>query len=193
MDQRAPAPTEDLAQQPGHDAADESEAGRLVTPGRVLTTVVVVALVAMWFYAFSGMAKKDPPDLLEDAAFATAAAPICGAAVAELDELPSAFEAGTPEERAGTVADANRILTAMVADLRQVAPDDGDRDSEITQLWLDDWETHLSDRAAYVDELEAGSEEPAVFTARGGRSITATIDNFAAVNEIEDCAVPLDI
>jgi len=191
MDQPAPAPTEDPAQA----TDDEATGGRRVTPGRVVTTLVVVALVAMWVYAFSGMAKKDPPDLLDDAAFVLAAEPICDAAVARLDELPSAFEAGSPEERAGTVADASAILAVMVADLREVAPDGGDddRNTRITRLWLDDWETHLADRAVYVEDLEAGSEDPAVFTARGGRSITATIDNFAKVNEIENCATPLDI
>lgn len=189
MDQPAPAPTQDPAQEPDDEHGDR----RRVTPGRIATTAVVVALVAMWVYAFSGMAKKDPPDLLDDAAFATAAGPICEDARAQLDELPSALEAGTPEERAETVAEANTILTAMVADLRGAAPERDDRDSEITGLWLDDWETHLADRAAYVEDLEAGSEEPAVFTARGGRSITATIDNFAKVNDIADCATPLDI
>lgn len=191
MDQPAPAPTQDPAQ----ETDDGDAARRRVTPARVVTTVVVLALVLMWIYAFSGMAKKDPPDLLDDAAFATAAAPICATARAALDELPSALEAGTPEERADTVAQANAILTAMVTDLRAEAPDQGDdhRDSRITGLWLDDWQTHLADRAAYVEDLEAGSEDPAVFTARGGRSITATIDNFAKVNDIGDCATPLDI
>jgi hypothetical protein len=166
---------------------------RRITPGRVATMVVVVALVAMWIYAFSGMAAKDPPDLLDNDAFSTAAEPICADAVDQLDALPRAQEAGSPEERAGTVADANVILAAMVADLREIAPDQGDRDSRITGLWLDDWETHLADRAGYVEDLEDGAEGAPVFTARGGRSITATIDNFAKVNHMSSCVTPLDI
>jgi hypothetical protein len=166
---------------------------RRITPGRVATTVVVLALVAMWIYAFSGLAAKDPPDLLDDDAFSTAAEPICADAVDQLDDLPRAQEAGSPQERAGTVADANVILAAMLVDLRDIAPDDDDRDSRITGLWLDDWETHLADRAAYVEDLEEGAEGAPVFTARGGRSITATIDNFAKVNDMESCVTPLDI
>lgn len=177
MDEPAPVATDD----------------RRITPGRVAATVVVVALVAMWVYAFSGMAAKDPPDLLDEPTFSVAAEPICAAAVDRLDALPPALEARTPEERATTVARANAILTTMLDDLRAVAPDGQDRDSRITALWLDDWETHLADRAAYVEDLQAGSEAPPVFTARGGRSITATIDNFAKVNDMASCVTPLDI
>lgn len=177
MDEAAPVTTDD----------------RRITPGRVAATVVVVALVAMWVYAFSGLAAKDPPDLLDDPAFSVAAEPICADAVDRLDTLTPALEADTPEERAATVARANAILTAMVDDLRAIAPDDQDRDSRITGRWLDDWETHLADRAGYVEDLQAGSEAPPVFTARGGRSITATIDNFAEVNDMASCVTPLDI
>lgn len=177
MDEPAPVDTDD----------------RRITPGRVAAIVVVVALVAMWVYAFSGLAAKDPPDLLDDPTFSAAAEPLCAEAVDRLDALPRALEATTPEERATTVAQANAVLTAMVGDLRAIAPDDQDRDSRITGRWLDDWETHLADRAAYVEDLQAGSEAPPVFTARGGRSITATIDNFAKVNAMASCTTPLDI
>ena len=66
-------------------------------------------------------------------------------------------------------------------------------DARITALWLADWRTHLADRDRYVAALESGSTEPAQFTARGGRSITTTIDHFAEVNSMPSCATPLDV
>ncbi len=166
---------------------------RRLTPGRIAATLVVIALVAMWVYAFSGMAKKDPPDLLDDDAFSVAAEPVCAATRDQLSELPPAQDAASPQERAVTVAQANALLEAMVDDLDAIAPDGGDRDERIAGLWLDDWRTHLADREQYVTDLAAGSTEPAAFTARGGRSITATIDNFAEVNSMPSCASTLDL
>ena len=182
-------PTVDTTPPPRPPDADD----RRITPGRIAATVVVIALVAMGVYAFSGMAKKDPPDLLDDDAFSVAAEPVCAATRDQLAELPPAQDAASPEDRAVTVAQANVLLGAMVDDLEAIAPDGGDRDERITGLWLEDWRTHLADREQYVSDLEAGSTEPASFTARGGRSITATIDNFAKVNDMASCTTPLDL
>ena len=147
----------------------------------------------MWIYAFSGLARKDPPDLLDDPAFSRTAETTCATAVDALDQLPNAIDEPTPQSRAQTVAEANRILDQMVVSLRRQAPTRADRDSDITGRWLDDWDTYLSDRRAYVQALRGGSEEAPVFTARGGRSISATIDNFAEVNDMASCATPLDL
>ena len=181
-------PTVDTAPPPRTTGDD-----RRITPGRVAATVVVIVLVAMWAYAFSGLARKDPPDLLDDERFPTEAESICAATRDDLAELPAAQDARSPEERAVTVAQANVLLDSMVDDLAAIAPTEGGRDERITALWIDDWRIHLGDRERYVADLEAGSTEPAQFTGRGGRSITATIDNFAEVNAMESCATPLDL
>ena len=56
-----------------------------------------------------------------------------------------------------------------------------------------DWRTYLADRQAYVEALRAGSEAAPEFTARGGRAISTTIDHFADVNDMADCATPRDL
>lgn len=179
---------------PPDPAGEDVDGGRRGwTLGRVAAVVVVLAIVLMWIYAFSGVAAKDPPDQLDDPAFAQAAEPVCAATVEQLDELPSARDAGSPEQRAVTVREANALLTTMVDDLEALVPDSGDRDERITGLWLDDWRTHLDDRAAYADALADGGTDAPQFTARGGRSITATIDNFAKVNDMASCTTPLDL
>lgn len=177
---------------PGADP-DEAPGRRGWTVGRVAAVLVVLGLTLMWIYAFSGVAAKDPPDQLDDPAFAEAAEPVCDAARDDLEALPAARDADSPEERAVTVRQANAALTAMVDELDTLVPPTGDRDERITRLWLEDWRTHLDDRAAYADSLAAGSTDPAEFTARGGRSITATIDNFAEVNDMASCTTPLDL
>ncbi|MCB1005675.1 MAG: hypothetical protein KDB35_15940 [Acidimicrobiales bacterium] len=155
--------------------------------------MVVLGLVLLWVYALSGAARRDAPDLLDDPSFATAAEPVCAEARDALAELPPAQQAPSPEARATTLADANAVLATMVDDLAALAPEGDDRDARITALWLADWRTHLADRDRYVAALESGSTEPAQFTARGGRSITTTIDHFAEVNSMPSCATPLDV
>lgn len=190
----APPPSTGVAEpsDPGVDA-DEAPGRRGWTVGRVAAVVVVLGLTLMWIYAFSGVAAKDPPDQLDDPAFAEAAEPVCAAARDELESLPAARDADSPEERAVTVRQANATLTAMVDQLEELVPGGDDRDQRITRLWLADWRTHLEDRSAYADSLASGSTDPAEFTARGGRSITATIDNFAEVNDMASCTTPLDL
>ena len=67
-------------------------------------------------------------------------------------------------------------------------------DGRITGLWLDDWETYIGDRERYADALAEGDEAELLVTARAtGGQITETIDHFAEINNMEDCAVPLDV
>ncbi|HMQ26740.1 MAG TPA: hypothetical protein PKA98_12190, partial [Acidimicrobiales bacterium] len=87
----APPPSTGAAE-PSEPAVDTGEAPgrRGWTVGRVAAVVVVLGLTLMWIYAFSGVAAKDPPDQLDDPAFAEAAEPVCAAARDALDALPAA-------------------------------------------------------------------------------------------------------
>jgi hypothetical protein len=159
--------------------------------GRGLAVLVVAAIVLMWLYIFSGVAAEDPPDQLDDDAFALVAEPRCDAALAELDALPSAGESGSAAERAVVLDEANEILADMVDDLAAVEVDDEDG-RELVGLWLDDWRRYLADRRAYAEELRVDEDAELLVTARGGRQITLTIDRFATVNEMASCVTPLD-
>jgi len=152
--------------------------------------LVVAATIGMWAYLFL-IADPGIPDELDDPTFPTEGQAICAEAVARIEDLPPAQEATSPEERGVAVADANEILTEMVADLRAIAPDGG-QDERITRLWLEDWDTYLSDRAEYADKLAAGEDAELLVTARGAGQITVTLDHFAVANDMEDCQSPLD-
>jgi hypothetical protein len=158
--------------------------------GTVLAVLVVAATIGMWAYLFL-IADPGVPDELDDDTFPTAGQAICAEAVGRIDELPPAQEATSPEDRGAVVVEANEILTDMVADLRAIAPTDG-QDERLTRLWLDDWDTYLADRERYADALLAGEDAELLVTARGAGQITVTLDHFAVVNHMEDCQSPLD-
>lgn len=158
--------------------------------GTVLATLVVAATVGMWLYLFL-IADPNVPDELDDDTFPAQGQAICAAAVARIDDLPPARDANSPEDRSEAVAEANEILTEMVADLRAIAPTEGS-DDRLTRLWLEDWDTYLADRAEYADRLAAGEDAELLITARGAGQITVTLDHFAVVNGMEDCQSPLD-
>lgn len=158
--------------------------------GTVLAVLVVAATIGMWAYLFL-IADPGVPDQLDDDTFPTEGQAICADAAARIDELPAAQDATSPADRAVSVADANEILTEMVADLRAIAPTEG-QDERLTRLWLEDWDSYLADRADYADKLAAGEDAELMITARGGGQITVTLDHFAVVNHMLDCQTPLD-
>jgi hypothetical protein len=174
----------------GSAPAGPAGQGRRPRIGTVLALLVVAATIGMWAYLFL-VADPGIPDQLEDDTFPAEAQAICAAALDEIDELPAAQDAATPEERGEAVAEANQILTAMVADLRAVAPTEG-QDGRLTRLWLEDWETYLSDRVEYAEALAAGEDAELLITARGAGQITVTLDHFAMVNDMLACSTPLD-
>ena len=172
---------------PEEDAAPTRRRPRV---GTVLALLVVAATIGMWVYLFL-IADPGIPDQLDDDTFPTEAQAICAAAVDRIDELPAAADAPTPAARGETVAEANQVLTAMVADLRAIAPTDG-QDGRLTRLWLEDWDTYLSDRAEFAEALAAGEDAELLITARGAGQITVTLDHFAMVNDMLACSAPLD-
>ncbi len=79
----------------------------------------------------------------------------------------------------------------MVADLRAIAPTTG-QDARLTRLWLEDWDTYLTDRVEFAEALTAGEDAELLITARGTGQITVTLDHFTMVNDMLACSTPLD-
>lgn len=161
--------------------------------GLIFAVVVVVGTVGMWLYLFV-LADPNVPDELDDESFGEQAQPICEAARAQIDDLGLAQDVQTPEERGENVAAANEILTDMVAQLQAFAPTN-EHDTPLVRAWFADWDAFLQDRAEYADALLAGEEDAELLvTAReeGGSQITVTLDHFAEINDMPDCASPLD-
>lgn len=162
---------------------------RGLRPGRVAVVVAVLAMTLMWVYAFSGLARRDPPDFLDDPRFAAAAEARCAQTLAELDELPRVNQDSPPAELADVVDEANEELRAMVEDLADLAPTEGEN-GRIMGLWLADWDTYLGDREEWAAQVRAGDVEEFAETDRGGSPISQAIDNLAEVNDMASCVAP---
>jgi hypothetical protein len=161
--------------------------------GLIFAVVVVAGSIGMWIWLFA-FADPNVPDELDDESFGPQAQEICEVARQQIDDLGLAQDVETPEERGENVDTANQILEQMVADLRPIAPTN-EHDAPLLDAWFADWDTYLQDREEYAADLLAGNENAELLVtarAEGGGQITVTLDHFAEINEMPDCASPLD-
>lgn len=157
---------------------------------------VVIFLVGMWLYVFTGLAKRDHPDTLASTAFPTQAEVVCADAKAAFDEIPLLAETDDIIERADLIDEGIAILSAQLVELKAMAPDDGSEDAELIQQWFGDWDTHLEDRQIYADELR--KPESTIFTPFleqivENRQVSDRLDAFAEVNSMLSCVHPTDL
>jgi len=171
------------------------------TWGRFTAAAIIVGLAAMWTYIWVFVPRTNP-DRFSSPDYAEAAEPICAAAQAEINSLPSGPSASSPQERAVAVRAGTEITQAMVADLRSLLPLVADPDDLAKlELWFADWEEgYLVDRWAHVDRLEnATAETPdrelafLIQDRTEGGFYTRRIDGLANVNDMPSCVVPGDI
>lgn len=151
--------------------------------------VAVLGMTLMWVYAFSGLARRDPPDFLDAPQFAAAAEARCAASLADLDDLPVVTQDSPPDELAMVAEQANDELRDMVKDLADLAPDEGEP-GRILGLWLADWATYLDDRDEWAAQVRAGDVTEFAETNRGGAPMSQAIDELAEVNDMASCVTP---
>lgn len=181
-----------LAEHELRDAPDEGRWGW--SPGRVLASLAVLAMVAFWVWAFSPWAPRGHPDELDDPAFSDAAEQQCAIVVERVaTDVAPANEATSPLERAGQIEQSSDLFAQLLVDLRALAPPPGTRDGDLVERWLDDWEIYVADRYAYADDFRNGISEPFSVTAIRGGQITDPIDSFANANAMPSCASPTDV
>ncbi len=180
---------------------DELDMTRGRGPVRILLTLVVATMVAMWIWIYL-FAPRGNADRLESRAFAEAAEAICAPLQEAVDGLPSARQAATPQERADQVADGTRLTEAAIVALRDAATEHLtlDDDIRIVEAWLADWDFYVEDRWIHVDRLDAADENTPDrelrFTLREraeGGIYTRRIEALANVNDMESCRVPGDV
>lgn len=156
-----------------------------------IALAVIVGWVAIYAWTLTGD-RSDPPDRLDDPAFAAAAEPICAATLAEIEGLGLPTEVSSPAERAAFVAEENDLLLAMLDDIEALPSPSGD-DGVWVEQWLEDWRLHVQDRQDWADDLEAGDDHLFVESARAGEQVSKVVDNFAEVNDMPSCATPGDV
>jgi hypothetical protein len=86
------------------------------------------------------------------------------------------------------------MVAAMVDDISEGAPTTGD-DGKSLKLWFADWRTYVQDREAFADALRTDPDAKFLVSenAELHDSVDKTIEIFADVNDMPDCATPGDV
>lgn len=174
------------------------------TISRVLVVLAVLAMVGFWAAIFAGVFRADNPDDLvagfdegsreaaEMEAFVERTHARCQALRTDLAELPNAEAITSAEARADVLDRANVLVAAMVDDIEADAPTEGDAGTSM-RGWIQDWRTYVVNREDYARRLRVDPESRLLLDERFGDSIDRTIEIFADVNDIPDCATPGDV
>lgn len=161
---------------------------------RGLGVVVALALILFWIWIFAGGPKKANPDRLDDRAYVERTSERCGRLLDDLERLTPASESATNVERAQVVGAANALVAEMVDDIQGDAPTTG-ADAEVLRGWFRDWHTYLDDREDYAGRLRRDPDAQFLVTENEEfhDSVDKTIEVFADVNDMPDCATPGDV
>ena len=164
------------------------------TVARTVVVSLLLALALMWIYVLFVVNPESTEDKLNDAAFPTAAQPVCQATVDQLQRLGVVNQkVATPQERAALVDRGDAALRDMVQKLRALTPPSGD-DATAIGKWLDDWDQWLSDRQAWSAKLRTGEDAPFLEKQRNtGEPLSKARDAFATTNNMHACTTPVGI
>tara|TARA_B100000686_G_scaffold343526_1_gene424528 strand:+ start:918 stop:1451 length:534 start_codon:yes stop_codon:yes gene_type:complete len=160
---------------------------------RVVSLLLLLAIIAFWVWALSPLAPQGHPDKLDDPTFAVAAKPFCQNTETRINELPLALTAKNPEERADLIDLGTQIYRELIVDLSSIAPDPSSADGSIVMLWIKDYEIYLNDRDTYAQKFRDGIDEAFTVSKKGNRWVTEPIDEFAKANDLKECMTPLDV
>ncbi len=161
---------------------------------RAAAIVFVIIAVGFWLFVFSPFARDifQAPDQIEDEAYVADIEVRCAEALATMDALPSIRSATGPEDRAVNLDQANAALQEMRDDLATL-PGGTEKDRELIERWLQDWDFYLADRVAHADKLRNGDDSRFLNTERDGIFIAERMSGFARVNEFRSCLPPGDL
>jgi len=175
------------------NAVREADRSGLGLAGRALAGIVIIGSFAVWAYAYSGLADRDPPDLLDDSSFASAGETICAATLAELDELPGALDAVDGPDRARQLRTSTALLEEMLTEL-DARVTGTERDVQISEAWLADWRVLIDDRYRYADRISVDENAQFLVTDTGvGERLDRRITRFANTNAMVSCIAPTDV
>jgi hypothetical protein len=187
-----PVGSPDEADAPGSTGEGRDDDRRGWTPARIAAVVVGLAIALFWIWIFSGAPAKDNPDQLDDPSYVRALEARCVDLRADIAGLPLPEETPTAPERAAVIAEANTLIATFIDDVEAGAPTDGD-DAISMAGWLTDWKLYLANREDYVERLnEDASARLLLDESELGDSVDKTIQIFAEINRIPDCATPGD-
>lgn len=157
-----------------------------------MLAVVVLAMAAMWIYAWSPLAERPPADYLGDRSLASDAEAVCASSRGRIEALPKAFSSPDNVARAAVIAQANDELRSMLAQIR-ARPMTTERDRTMMTQWLADYDRYLANRDDYASRLARDPAARFYVDQKGAKQITEPIDGFARSNHMSSCTSPDDL
>ncbi len=161
--------------------------------GRILAGIVIVGSFGIWGYAYSGLARREPPDIVDHTPFTTDGEAACARAIVDLDALPDALDAVDGPDRAGQIRTSTARLEAMLDELDGLVGGD-ERDRDISREWLADWRVIISDRYRYADAIETDPDAQYYQSDIGvSERLDRRVTRFATTNQMLSCVAPTDV
>lgn len=162
---------------------------------RIVLSVVLLALVGMWVYAF-GFAGKQGLYVLDDTEWTERAQAICADYALQRFELGNTEDGYIPNptaaqmnQRADLVDQATDLLEAQLADMFAVQPQ-SERDQALAAEYRGFSESLIADRRAYTGRLRDGVLGPYLETKVDGGPVTNILTDFTTANRMKRCAPP---
>ncbi len=161
--------------------------------GRGAAILVVAGSFLVWIYAFSGAARRDPPDLLADESFGLQAERACAGAWSDIDAMPGALDAVDGPDRGRQIVASTQRLELMLDELDLLVGGDA-RDVEIASGWLADWRVLIEDRYRYAEAIAADDQAQFLVTDVGvAERLDRRITRVANTNRMPACGAPQDV
>lgn len=150
----------------------------------------------MWVYAFF-FASKEAINKIGDERWTQRADTRCAQARNERLALADYRRIDDPasgglSRRAELVDLATDTIARMLADLRTQSPVDA-KGQALIPLWLNDYDTYVSDRRSYTAQLRSGDNSPFTESTFEGLPLSERIATFAGDNRMPNCAPPIDL
>lgn len=164
---------------------------------RSLILASVVAIIAMWIYAF-GFASRESINRINDRQWSERSEALCSkeeefrASLQDLTEIDP-NDSSAMKRKADIVEKATASLKAMVDRLAADTPAD-DKGRAIVPMWIDDYRTYLKDRDVFIERLRTATSMPSFNeTEIEGVPVSERINKFARENDMRSCQTPYDL
>jgi hypothetical protein len=166
--------------------------GRRATVWTTLGVLVVLLVVVMWIWIFSGAAKKTNPDFLDDRTWVADAEETCAATAEQIEERSASAGRQDPDARADAIDASTDDLEAMLARLGDPLPE-SEADRSVVEPWLDDYAQLLADRRAYADAVRVDPDARFLTTEKFNDPLDRVVQTFAEVNDMPSCIPAGDV